>query len=246
LILGCKGDTIHFSNRNSWGINLEFWVITHTFIPLSLNTANVSYLDDRLSCDKNPSQYTALCGFRKHSASLLINTHLSLSLFKLSFLYNTHSRHYYFILQMKKTKKRDLTKITNSIVGVARIWPCPMCLNSIWTAIVLEIAIVTIVTVVIVATAIRVAIVNSKENISASSRMLCNHWSAILQPPSMMKTSQAQQLPLLEDSGNQSLSRVCCHFDSSSLPLTAVFVFVCVCVESREETRLQELLEVMV
>ena len=45
---------MHFSNRNSWGRNLEFWVITHTFIPLSLNIANVSYLDDQLSCDKAP------------------------------------------------------------------------------------------------------------------------------------------------------------------------------------------------
>ena len=222
MILGCKGVTIHFSNRNSWGINLEFWVIMHTFIPLSLNTANVSYLDDWLSCDKNPSQYTALCGFRKHSASLLINTHLSLSLQTLIFVQHTQQA-LLFHFTDEKTKKRDLTKITNCIAGVARIWPCPMCLNSIWIAIVLKIATVTIVTIVIVATAIRVAIVNSKENISASSRMLGNHWSAILQPPSMMKTSQAQQLPLLEDSGNQSLSRVCCHFDSSSLPLTAVF-----------------------
>lgn len=208
------------SLTNSWGRNLEFWVITHTFIPLSLNTANVSYLDDQLSCDKTPSQYTALCGFRKHSASLLINTHLSLQ--ALIFVQHTQQA-LSFHFTDEKTKKRDLTTITNLIVGVARIWPCLMRLNSIWIAIVLEIAIATIVTVVIVATAITVAIVNSKENVSASSRMLCNHWSAILQPPSMMKTSRAQQLPLLEDSGTQSLSQVCCHFDSSSLQLTAVF-----------------------
>lgn len=105
MILGCKGDTIHFSNRNSWGINLEFWVITHTFIPLSLNTANVSYLDDRLSCDKNPSQYTALCGFRKHSASLLINTHLSLSFQTLIFVQHTQQALLFHFTDEKNKEK---------------------------------------------------------------------------------------------------------------------------------------------
>lgn len=59
-----------------------------------------------------------------------------------------------------------------------------------------------------------------------TSQLLARCFATIVQrfssPPVGWKTSQAQQLPLLEDSGNQSLSRICCHFDSSSLPLTAI------------------------
>lgn len=70
----------HFSNRNSWGRNMEFGVIMHTFLPLPLKVANVSYLNDQLSCNNIPSQYVALCGFQKPLSSLSINTSLSLSL----------------------------------------------------------------------------------------------------------------------------------------------------------------------
>ena len=70
-----------------------------------------------------------------------------------------------------------------------------MALNSILIVIVIVIAIVTIVIVVIVAIAIAVAIVNSNENISASSKMLCNHSSAILQPTSQMEDFPSSAAP---------------------------------------------------
>lgn len=192
FLLGCNWSMTCFSNRNSWARNSEFSVIMHTFLILPLNTASVSYLDYQLNCNNIPLYYIALCGFQRPSTSLSLSLPLSPNS---SSLYDRRTGHYYFALQIRKQKKRDLTKIANLRVGAVRIWPCPITQISNGSKIVIGIIIVIVIAVTAI---VSVAMVTEMKTSQLSARCFTSIGRWCSSPLVGWKTSQAQRQPLWE------------------------------------------------